>query len=151
MNFHGLCYNAVMIDFYNRTDKTYSITRLESIAEALSDLEIELILTDNQEIAEINREFRGIDKATDVLSFPSDPFPGAPLGSIVISIDKVELVSQELGHSIDDEMALLFIHGMLHLLGYDHETDNGEMRDKESELIARFQLPKSLIVRTLEE
>ncbi len=151
INFLCLCYNAVMIDFDNRTETEFSISRLETIATAISDAEIELILTTNDQIAEINRDFRGIDKATDVLSFPSDPFPGAPLGSIVISIDKVESVAHELGHSADDEMALLFIHGLLHLLGYDHEIDNGEMRNKESELIERFSLPKSLIVRTLEE
>jgi probable rRNA maturation factor len=140
-----------MIELDNRTEKTYNYSLLEQIAETLSDQEIELILTDNGEIAEINREFRGIDKATDVLSFPSDPFPGAPLGSIVISVDKVVSVAEELNHSEDDEIALLFIHGMLHLLGYDHEVDNGEMRLKEIELIEKFHLPKSLIVRTLEE
>lgn len=140
-----------MIELDNRTDKTYDFQRIEQIAEHLSDAEIELILTDNGEIAEINREFRGIDKATDVLSFPNDPFPGAPMGSIVISVDKVESVANELGHSENDELALLFIHGMLHLMGFDHEIDNGEMRAKEIELIETFQLPKSLIVRTLEE
>ncbi len=71
-----------------------------------------------QKLPQINREFRGIDKATDVLSFPSDPFPNAPLGSIIISVDKVQSVAEELGHTPDDEIALLFIHGMLHLLGY---------------------------------
>lgn len=146
-----LCYNTAMIELDNRTDKTYNFQLLEQIADLLSDREIELILTDNTEIAEINRDFRGIDKATDVLSFPSDPFPGAPLGSIVISVDKVASVADELKHSEDDEIALLFIHGMLHLLGFDHEVDNGEMRQKEIELIGQFNLPKSLIVRTLEE
>lgn len=140
-----------MIELDNRTEINYDFALLEQIAAALSDQEIELILTDNDEIAQINREFRNIDKATDVLSFPSEPFPGAPLGSIVISVDKIESVAQELGHTSDDEIALLFIHGMLHLLGYDHEVDNGEMRDKESALIGQFKLPKSLIVRTLEE
>jgi probable rRNA maturation factor len=140
-----------MIELDNRTEKNYNFALLEQIADVLSDREIELILTDNDEIAQINREFRNIDKATDVLSFPSDPFPGAPLGSIVISVDKIESVAQELGHSSDDEIALLFIHGILHLLGYDHEVDKGEMRDKESALIAQFNLPKSLIIRTLEE
>lgn len=140
-----------MIELDNRTDKTYNFALLEQIADTLSTQEIELILTDNDEIAQINREFRNIDKATDVLSFPSDPFPGAPLGSIVISVDKVESVASELGHSEDNEIALLFIHGMLHLLGFDHEIDSGEMRQKEVELIERFNLPKSLIVRTLEE
>ncbi|HZF71396.1 rRNA maturation RNase YbeY [Sulfuricurvum sp.] len=140
-----------MIELDNRTDKNYDFALLEQIADALSEQEIELILTDNREISEINREFRNIDKATDVLSFPSDPFPGAPLGSIVISVDKVDEIATSLGHSVDHELALLFIHGMLHLMGYDHEVDNGEMRQRESELIERFQLPKSLIVRTLEE
>jgi probable rRNA maturation factor len=140
-----------MIELDNRTDKTYNFTILEEIADTLSTQEIELILTNNDEIAEINREFRNIDKATDVLSFPSDPFPGAPLGSIVISVDKVGEIASSLGHSVDHELALLFIHGMLHLLGYDHEIDNGEMRQKEIELIEKFNLPKSLIVRTLEE
>ncbi|MBD3809293.1 MAG: rRNA maturation RNase YbeY [Sulfuricurvum sp.] len=140
-----------MIELDNRTEKNYDFQLIENIANYLSSAEIELILTDNNEIAEINREFRNIDKATDVLSFPSDPFPGAPLGSIVISVDKVESVATELGHSQNDELALLFIHGMLHLLGYDHEVDNGEMRAKEIELIEKFNLPKSLIVRTLKE
>lgn len=140
-----------MIELDNRTEKKFDIAQLEQIAESLSDAEIELIFTDNDEMAQINREFRGLDKATDVLSFPSDPFPGAPLGSIVISIDKVESVAHELGHTPGEELALLFIHGMLHLLGMDHEVDNGEMRERESELIAAFNLPKSLIVRTLEE
>jgi probable rRNA maturation factor len=140
-----------MIELDNRTEKSYNFALLKQIADALTKQEIELILTDNTEIAEINREFRNIDKATDVLSFPSDPFPGAPLGSIVISVDKVTSVAQELGHSEDDEIALLFIHGLLHLKGLDHEVDNGEMRQKEVELIERFNLPKSLIVRTTEE
>ncbi|MDD2780526.1 rRNA maturation RNase YbeY [Sulfuricurvum sp.] len=140
-----------MIELDNRTDKSYNFSLLEQIADALTQQEIELILTDNTEIAEINQEFRNIDKATDVLSFPNDPFPGAPLGSIIISVDKVTSVARELGHSEDDEIALLFIHGILHLLGFDHEIDNGEMRHKEVELIEKFNLPKSLIVRTLEE
>jgi len=137
-----------MIDLDNRTEKIYNFALLEQIAEALSSREIELLLTDDDEIAQINREFRGIDKATDVLSFPSDPFPNAPLGSIIISVDKVQSVAEELGHTPNDEIALLFIHGILHLLGYDHEVDNGEMRERERELVEKFNLPLSLIVRT---
>ena len=137
-----------MIDLDNRTDKNYNFALLEQIAGMLSVREIELLLTDDNEIAQINREFRGIDKATDVLSFPSDPFPNAPLGSIIISVDKVQSIAEELGHTPDDEIALLFIHGMLHLLGYDHEVDYGEMRERERELVKEFNLPLSLIVRT---
>jgi probable rRNA maturation factor len=140
-----------MIELDNRTDKPCNIDLLEKISNTMSNADIELILTDDNEMRLINREFRGIDKTTDVLSFPSDPFPEAPLGSIVISIDKVENVAKQFGHSNEAEMALLFIHGLLHLMGFDHEVDQGEMRQKEEEWIKQFELPKSLIVRTLEE
>jgi probable rRNA maturation factor len=137
-----------MIELDNRTDKQYNFERLETIASALSAQEIELIITDDDEMRHINREFRGFDKTTDVLSFPSNPFPGAPLGSIIISCDKVEEVAAALGHTADDELSLLFIHGILHLLGMDHEIDNGEMRLREEELVREFNLPLSLILRT---
>lgn len=137
-----------MIDIDNRTDKNYDFDLLEAIRTSLTSQEIELILTDNNETAHINLEFRGIDKPTDVLSFPTDPFPGASLGTIIINVDKVEDISNELGHSEDDELALLFIHGLLHLLGMDHEVDQGEMRAKEESVVREFNLPLSLIVRT---
>ncbi len=137
-----------MIDLDNRTDKNYNFSLLARIADSLSKREIELILIYDDEMAQINKEFRGLDKTTDVLSFPSDPFTGAPLGSIVISVDKVQSVAKELGHSEDHEIALLFIHGMLHLVGMDHEIDSGEMRLEEERLINEFNLPKSLILRT---
>ncbi|MDQ1298560.1 MAG: putative rRNA maturation factor [Campylobacterota bacterium] len=137
-----------MIDLDNRTDKNYDFERLGEIASSLTPLEIELILTDNTEIAQINLEFRGIDKPTDVLSFPTDPFPGAPLGTIIISVDKVAQAATQLGHNENDELSLLFIHGLLHLLGMDHETDGGEMRAKEEKIVREFNLPLSLIVRT---
>lgn len=139
-----------MIDFDNRTERVFSLSLIEQIAKELTDRDIELILTDNHEIKEINREYRAIDKATDVLSFPSDPFPFAPLGSIVISIDKVSEIASLYKHSESDELTLLFIHGLLHLLGMDHETDKGEMREAEMRLIEQYNLPKSLIVRTFD-
>ena len=137
-----------MIDIDNQT--TYKINEefLDSILCSLIQKDIELIVTSNETIQEINKEYRNIDKATDVLSFPYEDMPMAPLGSIVISIDYVKEKAKEFGHSEDDEFSLLFIHGLLHLLGYDHECDNGEMRSKEEELIRAFNLPKSLIVRT---
>jgi len=139
-----------MIELDNRTDKKYDLALLERIATALSTQEIELIFVHDDEMVQINKEFRNIDKTTDVLSFPSDPFPNAPLGSIVVSVDKVQSVAQQLGHTTQDELALLFIHAMLHLLGMDHEVDSGEMRQEEERLVTLFGLPKSLIVRTLE-
>jgi len=137
-----------MIDLDNRTDAKVDIALLERIAESMSDKDIELILMDDLEMAELNEESRGIAKATDVLSFPMMDMPGAPLGSIVISEGFVRHGSEIHEHALDDERALLFIHGMLHILGYDHEVDDGEMRVKEHEVLKTFGLPESLIVRT---
>ncbi len=139
-----------MIELDNETSIQVDENFINTIALSLTDKEIELIVTDDENMQMINREQRGIDKSTDVLSFPYEPMPMTPLGSIVISVDFVIKKSQELGHSNSDEFALLFIHGLLHLLGYDHEVDNGEMREKENELIKQFNLPLSLIVRTTE-
>jgi probable rRNA maturation factor len=82
------------------------------------------------------------------LSFPLDvSCEHMPIGSVIISADKVIEKADELGHSMEDEFKLLLIHGLLHLSGYDHEIDNGEMREKEEEIIKQFNLPESLIVR----
>ena len=139
------------IVFENSADIKIELSLIEAIASSLTQKEIELIFTSNEEIREINLNTRGKDKATDVLSFPYDEMPNVPLGSIVISSNFVEEKSKLYKHSFEDEFALLFIHGILHLLGYDHEKDNGEHRKKEEELINKFNLPKSLIIRTEEE
>lgn len=121
---------------------------LDEISQFLSQKNVELIFTNSEKIREINKKFRGKDKPTDVLSFPLIDVPHSDfLGSIVINLDLVDKVSKDLKHSFDDEISLLFIHGLLHLLGFDHEIDNGEMRKKESEIIEKFSLPESLIIR----
>jgi len=140
-----------IIDLDNQTELQIGLDLLEKIAQSLTDREIELIITDNDTIAALNQEFRSKGTPTDVLSFPMEnAAANMPLGSIVISADFVQERSKELGHSEKDELLLLFIHGLLHLLGYDHENDNGEMRKKEKELIIKYDLPSSLIVRTEE-
>ncbi len=145
-----------IIDLDNQTDTTIPIDLLEKIAQSLTIREIELIATDNKTIQTLNKEYRSKDKATDVLSFPiesdfgKESMPSIPLGSIVVSIDLIKERSIEFGHTIEDELSLLFIHGLLHLLGFDHEVDNGEMRKREKEIIETFNLPSSLIVRTEE-
>lgn len=121
---------------------------LERIAKSMSQTDVELVFCDGETMREINHEHRGMDKVTDVLSFPLEVLEGLPLGSLVICVDVAELKARELGHGIAQELALLFIHGMLHLLGYDHEEDEGEMRQQEEAWIHKFDLPKSLIVRT---
>lgn len=136
-----------MIVFDNRTTGEFSTELLEEISFYLGDDEVELILTDDDVIREVNALHRGKDSATDVLSFPLEPLPGFPLGSIMISMDKAKEAAGIYGHQTEDEIALLFIHGMLHLMGFDHEVDDGEMRQKEEALVAYFALPESLIVR----
>jgi probable rRNA maturation factor len=140
-----------MIDFCNETEHDIDLSLIESIYSEFSEKELELILTDNDTIQEINKEHRSKDVPTDVLSFPMEDIPMMPIGSIIISLDKAKEMAQKYNHPIDSEITLLFIHGMLHLLGYDHEVDEGQMRDKEKELINKYNLPKSLIVRTESE
>ena len=120
---------------------------LEQIADFLGAGDVELVFVNDDEMRKINREHRGIDKATDVLSFPYEQVPGGLMGSVVISTDTASRVAAGLGHSIECEIALLFLHGVLHILGYDHEIDDGQMRGKEKEVIEHFGLPDSLIIR----
>ncbi len=137
-----------MIDFDNQTNLEINLEEIEKIANFITDKDFELIIVDNETIQAINKEYRNIDKPTDVLSFPLDvSCPGMPVGSVIISANKVKEGAKEFNHSIEDEFKLLLIHGLLHLIGYDHEIDNGEMRQKEKEIINNFKLPDSLIVR----
>lgn len=139
-----------MLFVQNKEKFKFDIGQLENIAKKLSDKDIELIIINDKDMRELNLKSRGVDKSTDVLSFPLEVIPHAPLGSIVINKDKVIDASNNFTHTIDAEMSLLFIHGLLHLLGYDHENDNGEMRKKEEEIIKDFNLPQSLILRVEE-
>jgi len=142
----------MLIDLINETDLLIDTDLLEKIAEDLTQRQIELIITDNKGIAALNAKHRDKDEATDVLSFPmGDTVPHTPLGVIVISKDFVIEKAREFGHSNQEEVTLLFIHGLLHLIGFDHETDNGEMRRKEEVLIKAWRLPDSLIVRSGEK
>ena len=86
----------------------------------------------DKHIRQLNQQFRGIDKATDVLSFPADE-PNN-LGDVAISVQSAANQAKENGLSLNDEIAQLILHGLLHLSGYDHETDNGEMNKLELRL-----------------
>lgn len=140
-----------MLEISNETNIDFNSDLLQEIAIFLSKKDIELIITDDEEIKHLNSAFRSKDKPTDVLSFPFDDMGivggDLPLGSVVINIEMAKSISDKIGHSLEAEIALLFIHGCLHLLGYDHENDSGEQRAKEEELINLFNLPKSLIMR----
>ncbi len=142
------------ISLHNETDFTPDTERMEEIAKALGVEAVELLLTDAEGIRRLNRDFRNKDASTDVLSFPTadigHPDLNLPLGSIAINVERAHEASQRFGHTPQEEALLLFVHGLLHLLGYDHESDEGQMRTKEKEIIETFGLPQSLIVRTEE-
>jgi probable rRNA maturation factor len=107
--------------------------------------EVNIRVTSNRELRELNRRFRGKSKPTDVLSFPS-VMPDL-VGDIAISADIAAANAADLGHSTETELKVLILHGLLHLAGYDHETDNGDMRAREAELRRRLKLPTGLIER----
>lgn len=92
---------------------------------SLSSAELSLSLVRDPAIRKLKREYFGIDAATDVLSFPAGDFPGGglrPLGDIVISLDTAKRNAKEHGHALHRELALYLAHGLLHLLGHDHQT-----------------------------
>ena len=108
--------------------------------------EVNIGITSNREMQALNRRFRKRNKPTDVLSFPSTT-PGVA-GDIAISLEIAADNAAELGHSLAAEVKILILHGMLHLAGYDHEIDDGEMHEHETELRRKLKLPVGLIERT---
>jgi len=101
---------------------------------------ITLLLASDAEVRRLNRAHLGMDRTTDVLAFPSggDLEPGQPhLGEIAISVPRARRQARRARWGVGDEMALLVTHGYLHLLGYDHETDDGTMRRLEEDLLKR--------------
>jgi probable rRNA maturation factor len=109
---------------------------------------VNVLLTTSAEIKSLNRRFRGKDKPTDVLSFPAEPEARKQLaGEIAISAEIATKNARALGHSPPDEVKILVLHGVLHLRGYDHECDNGQMAKREKQLRAKLHLPDGLIER----
>jgi len=111
---------------------------------------IDVLVTSSAEMKSLNRRFRGKDKATDVLSFPAmaeDPRKQFA-GEIAISAEIASQNARALGHPPAQEVKILVLHGVLHLQGYDHETDNGQMARRENQLRAKLRLPSGLIERT---
>ncbi len=104
------------------------------------------LITGDAELRRLNREFLGHDYATDVLSFPS-PGPDGFLGEMAISSARAAAQARELGHSVEEEIGVLMLHGALHLLGMDHERDRGRMARAEQRLRRELDLPTGLIER----
>lgn len=153
------------IDFENEQEQvpvTYKLKMLiRAAAEATLDYEqyqnpaeVSVTFTDNKKIRTLNKKFRGIDRATDVLSFPLFDYTGEQkeppvdelvgmLGDVVISLEQAKKQAEEYGHGFEREAAFLCVHSMLHLLGYDHETseaDEADMRKRQREILARMGL-----------
>jgi probable rRNA maturation factor len=108
--------------------------------------EVTCLITDDRELRRLNRQFRGLDYTTDVLSFPQENG-----GEIAISLDRAVAQAAEHGHGVADEIRILMLHGVLHLKGMDHETDSGEMARAERRWRKRLGLPSGLIDRTRSE
>lgn len=106
---------------------------------------VAILISSNDELRRLNRDFRGKDKPTDVLSFPSDLRGHA--GDIAISAEIAAESARQRRLTVTEETKVLILHGLLHLAGYDHETDDGEMARKEQMLRRRFGLTESLIAR----
>jgi len=131
--------------------------------EGVNDGEVDLTFVDDEQIHQLNREYRGIDRPTDVLSFAmneitndeleiiyeleeddaSEDIPNV-LGDIIISVPRAKLQSEEYGHSLERELGFLFVHGFLHLLGYDHqdEASEAEMMGKQEAVLAEVGLTR---------
>ena len=111
--------------------------------------EVTIFITTSAELREMNRKYRHKDEATDVLTFELRSNRAKTAGDLAISAEIAAANAAELGHSTETELKILILHGLLHLAGYDHETDNGQMQAREAELWLHLKLPvPGLIERT---
>jgi probable rRNA maturation factor len=118
--------------------------------------QVTVLLTTDNAIRTLNRRFRGKNKATDVLSFPAYPLqnttPAERLaGDMAIGVPTARRQAAEEGHALSIEIKILILHGLLHLAGYDHEADTGQMARREQKLRAKLRLPQGLIERVATE
>ena len=115
----------------------FAAKALDAVGKSGSSATIAFV--SDKSIRKLNQQFRSIDKATDVLSFPADG-PEPELGDIAVSVETAARQAKENGLSFDNEIAQLILHGLLHLSGYDHETDNGEMSTFELRLRRKLKI-----------
>jgi probable rRNA maturation factor len=134
-----------------RLPATRTLARFLASARAAVRLkgDVTVQLTTDTAIRKLNRQFRGLNKATDVLSFPAQGLGAERIaGDLAIGVPTARRQAAEQGHSLSTEIKVLILHGLLHLSGYDHETDGGKMARRERLLRARLGLPQGLIERT---
>ncbi|QKY69488.1 rRNA maturation RNase YbeY [Lentibacillus sp. CBA3610] len=145
--------NSVPVDYIDLLQRLLIFTGQKE--EVASEAEVSVSFVSNQEIKEINRNYRQQDKPTDVISFAMQEKVGDEpdifgedlplvLGDIVISLDKAKEQAEEYGHSLERELGFLTVHGFLHLLGYDHmnKEDEAEMFGKQDELLGEFGIER---------
>lgn len=128
-----------------------ALARFVSRAQRAAGLRgrVDVVVTTSRELRDLNRRFRRKDHPTDVLSFPAAPTSDDDFeGDIAISGDIAQDNAKLLGHTAAEELRILALHGLLHLAGYDHERDHGEMARKEARLRRDLNLPETLIART---
>jgi probable rRNA maturation factor len=152
---HSEMKGSIPTTVFDRTRPRLSARSLESfIAEASRAAglggRVTVWITSNSKIRRLNSRFRGKDSPTDVLSFPAGPLGNGFAGDIAVSFDIAARNARELGHSLAEEIRILILHGILHLAGYDHENDQGEMEGKETALRRKLGLPTGLIERSRE-
>lgn len=149
-------FNLNQFEIINETnDEIIELEKIEELLsfalekEKLENVEFNVIIIDNERIRNINREYRNIDKETDVISFALEDndnikMPYRLLGDIYISIDKAKGQAVEYGHSLLRELGFLSIHGLLHLLGYDHMNENDEkiMFERQELILNEFGIIK---------
>jgi probable rRNA maturation factor len=138
---------------FRRSPATLKRTRLERFARLAQSRiargrDFHCLITGDAEIRALNHRFRGKDTATDVLSFPSGE--KNPIGDVAISLARARTQAKECGHSTEEEICILLLHGLLHLLGMDHETDDGAMARAELRWRRKLDLPPGLIERVRE-
>jgi probable rRNA maturation factor len=110
--------------------------------------EVDVLLTGDATLRQLNKTFRAKNKPTDVLSFPApSEFAKKHVGDLAISLETAARQATTYGHTLHDEIKVLILHGLLHLSGEDHETDNGEMATREATLRKELRLPATLIER----
>ena len=131
-----------------------ALTRFLHRAVLATGLEgkVDVLLTTDAELKRLNRIFRGKNKPTDVLSFPAELLPGLPVehqraGDLAVSLETAARQAVQFRHSLDLEIRILLLHGLLHLAGHDHESDSGEMASLERHLRSTLKLPLGLIDR----
>jgi probable rRNA maturation factor len=135
-----------------RVPSVRTLVRFLNEAKAVVQLpgQVTVLLTTDNALRSLNRRFRGKNKPTDVLSFPADataPSAEKITGDLAISIPTASRQAAQQGHTLSTEIKVLMLHGLLHLAGYDHESDSGQMERRERRLRAQLGLPLGLIER----